>query len=364
VLQDDRRSRQVSFESGSQSTDRRPPTVNVLVGVTGVSGFVGSAIVRELLEHGYRVRGTARSPDRAIGHLGALPGAAERLEVVAADLDQPRSFDAALAGCDFVIHAASPYVLTVKNPQRDLVDPAVQGTLAVLSSARISGTVKRVVVTSSFAAVTDEPEGTFDETHWNATSSVTRNPYYFSKVAAERAAWDFVASQPGFELVVINPSLIIGPSLVPSMSVSNQLLADFTTTNYPGILDLAWGLVDVRDVGAAHRLALEIPSASGRYLCVGDVWTMRQIVEFARQSDLGLRLPSLPLDNAIGRALVRLGSTFQPSGNRDFIRTNLGRRFQIDTTRIRTELGMEFRSVGESILDTYRDLRGWGHITV
>ena len=336
--------------------------MNPLVCVTGVSGFVGSAIARELLDHGYRVRGTARSPEAALTHLRSLPGA-ERLEVVAADLDEAGSFDAATAGCDYVVHAASPYVLTVNDPQRDLVDPAVRGTLSVLSSARVAATVKRVVVTSSFAAVTDEPEGTFDETRWNETSSLTRNPYYLSKVAAERAAWDFVAGQRGFDLVVINPSLVIGPSLVPSVNISNQLLADLATNRYPGILDLSYGLVDVRDTATAHRLALETPSASGRYLCTAEVWTMRQVVAQARGSDLGLRrLPSLALDNGLGRALVRLASTFQPSGNRDFIRTNLGRRFQIDTTRIRTELGMKFRPAGESILDTYRDLRRWGHI--
>ena len=336
--------------------------MNSLVCVTGVSGFVGSAIARELLEHGYRVRGTARSPEAVLTHLRSLPGA-ERLEVVAADLDEAGSFDPAAAGCDYVVHAASPYVLTVKDPQRDLVDPAVRGTLSVLSSARLAATVKRVVVTSSFAAVTDEPEGTYDETHWNETSSLTRNPYYFSKVAAEMAAWDFVAGQPGFDLVVINPSLVIGPSLVPSVNTSNQLLADLTTNAYPGILDLSYGLVDVRDAATAHRLALETPSASGRYLCTADVWTMRQIVAHAKASDLGLRrLPSLSLDNAFGRGLVRLASNVQPSGSRDYLRTNLGRRFKVDTTRIKTDLGVKFRPVGESILDAYRDLRRWGHI--
>ena len=336
--------------------------MTALVCVTGVSGFVGSAIARELLEHGYQVRGTARSPKAALQHLRSLPGV-ERLELVAADLDEAGSFDPATAGCDYVIHSASPYVLTVNDPQQDLVDPAVQGTLSVLASARSAGTVKRVVVTSSFAAVTDEPQGTFDETNWNEASSLTRNPYYFSKVAAERAAWDFVAGQPGFDLVVINPSLVIGPSLVPAVNVSNRLLADLTTNRYPGILDLSYGLVDIRDTATAHRRALEVPSARGRYLCTADVWTMRQIVDHAKGSDLGLRrLPSLSLDNGLGRVLVRLASTFQRSGNRDYLRTNLGRRFKVDTTRIRTDLGMKFRPVGESILDTYRDLRRWGHI--
>lgn len=336
--------------------------MNALVCVTGASGFVGSAIVKELLDHGYRVRGTARSPAGAFEHLRPLAGADDRLEVVAADLEQPGSLDRAVAGCDYVVHAASPYVLTVADTQRDLIDPAVRGTLEVLESSLAATTVRRVVVTSSFAAMTDEPDGTYDESHWNTSSSVTRNPYYFSKVSAESAAWEF-ASRNAFDLVAINPSLVIGPSLVPSLNVSNQVLADFTTRRYPGILDFGWGIVDIRDVAAAHRLALEVPSASGRYLCAADVWTMRQIVESVKNSDLGLaRLPTLSLDNAWGRTLVRLAATFQPSGSRDFLRTNLGRRFRIDTTRIRSGLGMKFRSVEDSILDAYRDLQRWGHI--
>ncbi|MGQ0849774.1 MAG: NAD-dependent epimerase/dehydratase family protein [Actinomycetota bacterium] len=335
--------------------------------VTGASGFVGSQIVRELLEHGYRVRGTVRSPTRSLdeGHLPALPGAAERLELVAADLHQPGSFDEAIAGCGYVIHTASPYVLSVADPQRDLVDPAIEGTKTVLQSVLRAGDVRRVVITSSFAAMTDEPAGTMSEKDWNTKSSLSRNPYYYSKVMAERAAWEMAGAQPGLDLVSVNPSVVIGPSLVPSLNTSNGTLVSTTNGTFPGILSLSFGLVDVRDVAAAHRLAFETGSAQGRYLCTADVWTMRQVVEAAKVAGLGVRrLASLPFDNPFGTALAKLAARLQPAGNRDYLLTNLGRHWQVDTTKVRTELGLVFRSVAETVVDAFADLIRWGHIEV
>ena len=330
--------------------------------VTGASGFIGSHIVRELLEHGYRVRGTVRSPDRARseGHLTSLAGS-ERLDLVAADLHETGSYDRAMEGAEYLIHTASPYVVSVSDPQRDLIDPAVLGTKSVLASA--AGSVHRIIVTSSFAAVTDQPEGRYDETMWNTSSSLRRNPYHYSKALAERAAWDFAADHSGIQLISINPALVIGASLVPSLNESNGVLAGYTNGQYPGILSLRYGLVDVRDVATAHRLAMETAGASGRYLCTAGVWSMREIVEFVRSSDLDLaRLPSLPLDNALGNLLVIAASSFQRRGARSYLRTHIGGKYEIDTSRIRSELGIAFRPIEETIVDTYRDLRRWGHI--
>ena len=332
--------------------------------VTGASGFIGSHIVRELLEHGYRVRAAVRSPDRvrSDGHLTALAGSA-RLDLVAADLNETGSYDLAMDGADYLIHTASPYAVSVSDPQRELVDPAVLGTKSVLASAAAAGSVRRIIVTSSFAALTDQPEGRYDETMWNTTSSLRRNPYHYSKTLAERAAWDFAVDHSGIRLISINPALVIGPSLVASLNESNRVLAGYTTSQYPGIMSLRYGLVDVRDLATAHRLAMETESATGRYLCTAGVWSMREIVEFVRSSDLKLaRLPSLPLDNPIGNLLIIAASSFQPRGARSYLRTHIGGEYEIDTTRIRSELGITFRSIEEAIVDTYRDLRRWGHI--
>ena len=182
--------------------------------VTGASGFIATHLIEQLLGKGYAVRGTVRSPEkaRAQGYLTSLAGA-ENLELVAADLMTDGAFDAAVEGCEYVMHTASPYVVTVDDPQRDLVDPAVKGTRSVLSACHSSPSVRRVVLTSSMAAITDEPDGrVLSEDDWNTESSLTRNPYYYSKTMAERAAWRFIEDEsPHFDLVVINPVLVLGP---------------------------------------------------------------------------------------------------------------------------------------------------------
>lgn len=336
--------------------------------VTGASGFIGSQLVRDLLERGYQVRGTVRSLAKreSYQHLLSFPGARERLELAEADLLSPSAFDSAVAGCEYIHHTASPYTLTVKNPQRDLVEPAVEGTLGVLRAAARLGGVKRVILTSSMAAITDEPESdrVLTENDWNEKSSLERNPYYYSKTVAEREAWRFIKEEsPGFDLVVINPFLVIGPSLTPTLNTSNQLFADLLQGVYPGIMSITWGMVDVRDVSQAHVLAMETPSASGRYLCAHTTIHMRDLVQLLRENGYGgYKLPKMGLDCSTGDFLVRLSSYFQPKGVGQYIRTHIGRTPNFDNSKIRTELGLTFRPLKESILDTLEDLKRWGHI--
>jgi dihydroflavonol-4-reductase len=338
------------------------------IAVTGATGFIASHTIALLLEAGHHVCGTVRSLARPDAHafLTGLPGAAERLTLVEADLLAPSSFDAAVAGCDTVLHMASPYVMTVADAQRDLVDPAVQGTLNVLRACARAPSVRRVVVTSSMAAVTDEPDKSvlLTEANWNTTSSLTRNPYYFSKAEAERAAWSFVEGEkPAFDLVTINPFVVIGPSLTPQLNTSNAIIADLLSGKYPGIIDLTWGMVDVRDVALAHVRAAETPAASGRYLCAGDTVTMREVVGILRGLDVpGQRLPSLGMDNAVGSLLVRLMSYTQPGGVGSYLRSHVGRAPRYDTTKIRRDLGLSFRDIRQSIVDTVADMTRWGHV--
>lgn len=343
-------------------------TTTAPVLVTGATGFIASRLVEQLLSRGYRVRGTVRSLRKPgdVDRLRQLPGAAERLELVEADLTAPGSFDAPAAGCDVVMHTASPYVISVSDPQRDLVDPAVNGTRDVLQAARRAGSIRRVVLTSSFAAVTDEPDAgrVLTEQDWNEKSSLTRNPYYFSKTLAERAAWTFMREQsPAFDLVAINPFMVIGPSLVASLNESNKMLRDFLAGAFPAILSLSLGYVDVRDVAEAHVRAMETPAASGRYLCAGDVLSMRQTVDLLRANGYGrYRLPAFGLDSAFGTAVMKALAWTQSPGVASFLRTNLGRVPRYDTTRIRTELGLHFRPAAQSILETIPDLLAWGHL--
>jgi dihydroflavonol-4-reductase len=340
-----------------------------LVAVTGASGFIGAWIVRRLLEGGYRVRATVRDPDKAssVAHLRELAVAADRLELVRGQLLEPGSFDDAVGGCRFVVHTASPYVLTVEDPQRDLVDPAVQGTRNVLESCKRAGTVERVVVTSSMAAITDEPDSDhlLTEADWNEKSSLERNPYYYSKTLAEKEAWRFVeAERPGFDLVAVNPFMVIGPSLSPGLNTSNQLLADLLTGQYPGIMRITWGFVDVRDVAEAHVAALEHREAAGRYLCANTTMNMRELVELLRDAGYGegRKLPKLGLDCAAGDYAVRLASYLQPRGVGTYLRTHVGRVPSFDNSKLLRELGLELHPLEQTIRDTVDDLIRWGHL--
>ncbi len=336
--------------------------------VTGASGFIAAHIVRDLLAAGYRVRGTVRRLDRAsaLAPLRAFPGAGERLELVAANLLDAGAFDAAVAGAEFVIHTASPYLLDVRDPARDLVAPAVEGTRNVLLACTRAGSVKRVVLTSSMAAMTDEPENdhVLTEADWNEKSSLTRNPYYYSKTQAEREAWRIVTEdRPGFDLVVINPFAVIGPALTPGLNVSNRIIADQLKGIYPAIMRFAWGFVDVRDVAQAHILAMATPAASGRYLCANATMTMRELGELLRQNGYSpYPLPRLSLDSPVGDWLVRLLSYTKPSGLGSYLRTHVGRTPRFDATKIRRELGLTFRPLAATILETAADLVGWGHV--
>ncbi len=334
--------------------------------VTGASGFLGSQIVKELLDHGYTVRGTVRQPENSAKYafLDRLAGADERLTLWKGELLTPGSFDEAVAGADYVIHTASPYALDPDDAQRDLVDPAVQGTTNVLEACARSGSVRRVVVTSSMAAVTDapEPDHVLTERDWNEQSSLTRNPYFFSKVMAEKQAWKLAETAP-YELVVINPFMIIGPSIATSLNTSNKIFADLLSGEYPAIMRLTLGLVDVRDVAAAHRLAIESETAAGRNLCVEHTIDMAEIVALLRAHGYAdYRLPRLNLACRAGDLAIKALSIFEDAGTRSYLRTNLGRRPRFDNAKIKRDLGVEFRDLETTILETVDDLIEWGHV--
>jgi dihydroflavonol-4-reductase len=293
-----------------------------------------------LLTDGNSLTGTVRNPDDRDrnAHLVGLPGAAEKLRLVAADLSSPDPFSAHV-DVDAILHMASPYVLNVTDPQRDLVGPAVTGTVAMLRAAAKSPRVKRVVLTSSMAAITDEPDGrVLTEADWNEKSSLTRNFYYYSKTLAERAAWDFMAQEkPGFDLVVINPFMVIGPELSDGVNTSNQRFVDMATGAYPAIMALEWGFVDVRDVAEAHVRAMTEPKAQGRYLCAAETRTMADVIALLRQAGVSpKKLPTLKLDGTIGSAVMKLASHFQPSGVGSYLRTHIGRSPRFDNGKINT----------------------------
>ncbi|KAH9534836.1 hypothetical protein CY35_17G024300 [Sphagnum magellanicum] len=239
--------------------------------VTGASGFIASWLVKLLLERGYTVRGTVRSPEKS-KHLLQLPGASDRLKLVSADLLEQGSFEQAVEGCDGVFHTASPFFTkNITDPQAQFIDPAVKGTLNVLASCAQART-KKVVLTSSVAAVAYTPKrkstSVVDESWWSDSDycQETKAWYYASKTLAERAAWDFV-KEKNLDMVVINPSMVIGPVLQGSKNTSNDIILDFLNGTAKTFPNLCIGWVGVKDVAMAHILAYESANATGRYIC-------------------------------------------------------------------------------------------------
>jgi len=217
------------------------------------------------------------------------------------------------------------------------------------------------------AALTDHPNKKYTEEDWNETSSVNRNPYYYSKMLAERSAWEYVKEKEDngeecFKLVVINPFVVIGPSLSKEgVNTSNEIFKGFLTGGYPAIMDIAWGMVDVRDVAMAHILALE-KDGNGRYICANTTLTMKEMITFLKGHYPQYKLPKTDLSCGIGTHVVKVMSNFQDHGVRDFLKTNLGCYPDFDNTKIKTDLGIEFRDMYQSMLDTVEYLFDGGFV--
>lgn len=249
-----------------------------LVAVTGASGYLGSWCVKYLVQNGYQARGTVRSlknPSK-VQHLMDMK---EPVELFEADLLEEGSFDACFSGCVAVLHVASPFQIQVDDAEKDLVEPAVKGTLNVLEACKRTG-VKRVVLTSSCAAITcqtafHKPEEFKDkvwsEKDWNEKSTLTDGPYRFSKYLAERTAWDF-CEKNGITLTTICPNFIVGPPLstrVDSLSVKLFLLFLKGVFVEEGLSNSAFGCVDVRTVAEAHILSLKTTGAENERFLIG-----------------------------------------------------------------------------------------------
>ncbi|MBZ9741787.1 MULTISPECIES: SDR family oxidoreductase [unclassified Mesorhizobium] len=257
-----------------------------LVLVTGGSGFLGAHCILALLDAGYRVRTTVRSSKREADVIAMLKGAGtepgDRLTFAIADLTADVGWPDAVAGCDYVLHVASPFPPGVPKHEDELIVPAREGALRVLRAARDAG-VKRVVLTSSFAAIGygKMPPGgqPFTEESWtDPTAKVSA--YVKSKTLAERAAWDFIAAEGGgLELAVVNPVGIFGPVLGSDHSTSTEFVQRMMNGAMPGLPRLSFGVVDARDVADLHVRAMTNPAARGeRFLAVaGDFMTVREI---------------------------------------------------------------------------------------
>ena len=329
--------------------------------VTGGSGFIGSHAILQLLTAGHEVRTTVRSLKRE-GDVRAMlkQGGAEprdRLSFFAADLERDAGWPAAVAGCDYVLHVASPFPPNVPKHEDELIVPAREGALRVLCAARDAG-VKRVVLTSSFAAVGyGHPPQTrpFDETDWTNPDAEGLTAYAKSKTLAERAAWDFISKEGGaLELSVVNPVVVFGPALGPDYSTSVLIVQRMLDGGVPGCPKLYLGVVDVRDTVDLHLRAMTHPAAKGeRFLAVaGDFVSLLEIARILRENmgAVAKRVPARELPNW----LVRLAALFDPAVKQ--ILPELGTTKNATNEKARRVLDWSPRTNQEAVLSTGESL--------
>ncbi|KAF3975925.1 hypothetical protein CMV_000838 [Castanea mollissima] len=275
-----------------------------VVCVTGASGYIASWLVKLLLQRGYTVKATVRDTNdpKKTEHLLSLDGAKERLQLFKADLLKEGSFDSAVDGCQGVFHTASPVILTANDPQSQIIDPAVKGTLNVLQSCAKVPSIKRVIITSSMASVMFKkepltPDVVIDETWFSdpVACEELKQWYMLAKTLAEEAAWTS-AKENGIDLVTINPGFVIGPLIQPTLTPSIEaFLAIINGTQV--VSNGIYIFVDVRDVANAHIQAFEIPAASGRYCLVGGVTQHSEIFNILHKFHPSLHLPEKSEDD-------------------------------------------------------------------
>jgi len=334
--------------------------------VTGGSGFVGSHVILQLLAAGHEVRTTVRSLARepqvraTLEKAGADTG---RLRFVAADLEKDEGWTEAVAGCDYVQHVASPFPQSQPEDEQELIRPAVNGTLRVLRAARDAG-VKRVVLTSSFAAIGyghGQRHSDYTEADWTDVNGPAVQPYMKSKTLAERAAWDFVAAEgKGMELAVVNPVGIFGPALNDDLSTSIWLVKSMIEGRMPGLPDLWFGVVDVRDVASLQIDAMTDAKAAGeRFLAVaGKAMSIPEMAEVLRTGlgPAGARITRRRVPNWV----VRIMALFNPMAREAAPR--LGIRSSASNAKARKLLDWQPRSNEEAILATAHSLIDLGLI--
>lgn len=337
--------------------------------VTGGTGYVAGHLIKHLLAEGLTVHATVRDPSRTerLQYLRDLAaGTPGTLRFFQADLLEAGSFDAAMAGCRVVFHVASPYTMDIKDAQTELVDPAVNGTTTVLDSANRTASVERVVLTSSMAAIfgasadlAETPRGVFDEAVWNTSSSLTDNPYSYSKTLAEKKAWEMHDAQDRWRLVVMNPPGIFGPGVkVHEGAESFKQLAGFGDgTLKAGAPDLRIGLTDVRDVAEAHVRAAFLPEASGRYVISGHDSGFLEIAQILRGA-----FPQAPVPKSAAPKwlLWLVGPLVNKAITRSFVSKNIGLDWKADNSKSVRELGMRYRPLEQTFTEHFQQLADAG----
>lgn len=351
-----------------KTIDRSKPIL-----VTGANGYVASWLVKKLLDEGLTVHAAVRNPqnEKKIAHLKKLAQDSKgTLQFFEGDLMKPGSYKAGMEGCELVYHTASPFTSNYKDAQKELIDPAVNGTANVLNTAKEVESVKRVIVTSSCAAIytdcidtVNAPGGKLTEEVWNTTASVDYQPYSYSKTLAEQKAWEIEKTQDRFDVVTINMCLVLGPPLnAGAPSESMDLLKMFGDGQMKmGAPKIGMGIVDVREVAEAHFRAGFTPEAHGRYITAAHNSNFLEM-GMALAPKFGDKYP-LPKKALPKWLLMLVGPMTNKLFTRRFIKNNVNIPWNADNSKIKKELGMTFRPLQETMEDSFQVLIDEGVIT-
>ncbi|KUI66643.1 Tetraketide alpha-pyrone reductase 1 [Cytospora mali] len=349
-----------------------PDTMASLTGpvlVTGGSGYIALELISQLLVRGYTVHTSVRSlqSNSKVQPLRDLKGRypQAKLLLFEADLLQPGSFRPAMQDCEVVYHVASPFKVPekIKDGQKEMVEPAVEGTRNVLKSVEETPTVKRVVFTSTVGAIAgdyidviNKMNRVMSHEYFNETSTVEHNPYHYSKVLAEKEAWKFYqhqsSEQKRWDLVVICSALVLGPTLTTSSESGSLFLMDELLSGWMfyGVPDLSFLPVDVRDVAAAHIKAAEMKEANGRYI-VGPAETTTFLdisKHFKKLKNGSIWIPNFQLPTSLVEIVGPLFGLSQK-----WMACNLGVRFAVDNSRSISELGVNYRPLEGTLNDHF-----------
>jgi len=333
--------------------------------VTGGSGYLASWIIKMLLEERINVNATVRDPSNIekVEHLKALAKESTgKLKLFKSDLMDNGSFDEPMQDCELVIHTASPFFIKgIKNPENELIRPAKEGTRNVLESAKKNPEVKRVVSTSSVAAIYGDnadialtPAAIFTEKEWNMTSSPEHQPYPYSKTIAEKEAWAIAKEQDQWDLQAINPGWILGPSLSKrkdSMSISTMIQMGDGIYK-AGVPELWNGIADVRDVASAHIKAGYRPEASGRHIIVSGEATLLDIANMLRKhfgDDYPFPRKQVP------KFLFWLIGPMR-GFTRKYVSRNAGIQIKFDNSYSKKDLSMSYTPIEQTVKDHFQQL--------
>ncbi|RZO27816.1 MAG: aldehyde reductase [SAR86 cluster bacterium] len=329
--------------------------------VTGATGYIGLHCIQQLLNQGYAVNGSVRSPERKDEVFEALQKhntPTENLNLFTFNLTEDDGWDEGMEGCDYLLHVASPIAL--ENHNEDFfVKPAVAGVKRAFKYAK-KHNVKKVVLTSSVAAIFDtlEEKTDYDETDWSDPENPSISHYAKSKTLAEKAAWDFVDNEDNpFELAVINPALVIGPSLSGDLGESNKAIAMVTTGKMPVAVPLQFGYVDVRDVAAAHLLAMQNSNSNGERFALAekDLW-YKDVAKVLRENGFD-KAPTFNVPVWLAKILANFSKELKVT------LPYLGRvRSVKNTSKAKDILGWNPRPAEESIIDIAEQIKEMGLI--